>query len=133
MKKLFYSLSIATVLVACGPDENTILYNQVMDIHDEMMPKMEELYNKKKKLQEQLETEFGSKSTVLPTTSSASKKAYIEEKIAEIDGADKLMMDWMHDFNPPEKGADKAQTKAYLEAELVKVKAVREAMVNALK
>ncbi|HZY82033.1 MAG TPA: hypothetical protein VFE50_21060 [Cyclobacteriaceae bacterium] len=119
MRTLFYTLSIAVLLVACGPDENTILYNQVMDIHDEVMPKMEELYNKKKELQAKLKED----STV----------AGVNEKIAEIDAADKLMMDWMHSFNPPEKGADKDQAKAYLEGELVKVKAVREAILTALK
>jgi hypothetical protein len=125
MSKIFYTLSIALLLVSCGPDENTILYNQVMDIHDEVMPKMEDLYNLKKELQGKLKTDSA--------TISADERAAIEARITKIDAADKQMMDWMHGFAPPEKDADKAQAKAYLEAELVKVKAVRESILDAMK
>jgi len=134
--KLVYSLILGLAIVGCQKSEhaheqdedfvepdstNTILYNQVMDIHDEVMPKMEDLYNLKKDLQEKL----GS------TTDQASK-ADIELRLAQIDSASKLMMDWMHQFNPPPDTVDQEQIRAYLESEMEKVKRVREAILETL-
>jgi hypothetical protein len=138
LMKALYSLIIALAIVGCQKSEhghhhdgnatesdstNIILYNQVMDIHDEVMPKMEDLYNKKKDLQ-----------ALLNNSPSAADKKKFETRIAEIDSANKLMEDWMHEFNPPDTASvDKEQIRAYLESEMVKVKRVKEAMLEALK
>lgn len=134
--KLFNSLIIALAIVGCQKSEhvhhdegnatesdstNTILYNQVMDIHDEVMPKMEALYNMKKDIQAKIEA-----------NPPASEKKELEAKIAEIDFASVMMEDWMHEFNPPADTTDKEQIRAYLESEMVKVKRVKEAMLQAL-
>ena len=100
---------------------NTILYNQVMDIHDEVMPKMEDLYNIKKDLKAKAETATGE------------EKAKLELRIAKIDSASNLMMDWMHEFNPPADTADLEQSRAYLESEMEKVKLVKAGVEEALK
>lgn len=134
--KALYILIIATAIVSCqkstdhshhddmGDTEsdstNTILYNQVMDIHDEVMPKMEDLYNMKKDLQGKLET------------ASADDKVKLEQRIAKIDSASSLMMDWMHEFDPPADTADQEQARAYLEGEMEKVKRVKEAIDGVL-
>jgi hypothetical protein len=134
--KALYSLIIALAIVGCQKSEqahqhegnatesdstNTILYNQVMDIHDEVMPVMEDLYNLKKDLQAKT------------ATASADEKKKIDVKIAEIDSASMMMEDWMHEFNPPADTTDKEQIRAYLEGEMEKIKRVREAMLNAVK
>jgi hypothetical protein len=134
--KALYSLILAVAIVGCQKSEhahnhddgavepdstNTILYNQVMDIHDEVMPKMEDLYNLKKDLQSQLEA-----------APNADQKQKIEQHIAQIDSASKMMEDWMHNFNPPADSADQEQKRAYLEGEMEKVKRVKEAMLEAL-
>jgi hypothetical protein len=133
--KALYSAIIALAIVGCQKSEhahhnegnatesdstNTILYNQVMDIHDEVMPKMEDLYNLKKDLQAKL------------AAAPADAKQGIELKIAEIDSASTMMEDWMHEFNPPADTTDKEQIRSYLEGEMVKVKRVKEAMIHAL-
>jgi len=124
MKTLLLTLTIAITLIACGPDANTVLYNQVMDIHDEVMPKMETLYNKRKELTAHLKTDSAS--------ITAEERTALEVRIAKIESAEKAMEDWMHDFNPPDKDADKDKTKAYLEDQLEKVKKVRDEMLTAL-
>lgn len=64
------------------------LYNRAMDIHDEVMPKMDEMYRLKSAL----------KDTIANTPSlPADVKANYEARIHLIDSADKAMMDWMHD------------------------------------
>ena len=136
MMKALYTAIIALAIVGCQKSEhahhdgnatesdstNTILYNQVMDIHDEVMPKMEELYNLKKDLQAKL-----------AQSPPAPARSELEARIAEIDRASVMMEDWMHEFNPPADTTDKEQIRAYLESEMVKVKLVKEAMLNALR
>lgn len=100
---------------------NTILYNQVMDIHDEVMPKMEDLYNIKKDLKAKAEAATGE------------EKAKLELRVAKIDSASQLMMDWMHEFNPPADTADLESSRAYLEGEMEKVKRVKDAIEETLK
>jgi hypothetical protein len=136
LMKALYSLIIALAIVGCQKSEhahhdegnatesdstNTILYNQVMDIHDEVMPRMEDLYNLKKDLQAKA------------ASATPAEKLNIERKVAEIDSASIMMEDWMHEFSPPADTTDKEQIRAYLEGEMEKVKRVREAMLNALK
>lgn len=133
--KLPYTLFIALAIVGCQKSEhahqhdehtpeadstNIILYNQVMDIHDEVMPKMEDLYNMKKDLQTKLES------------APAAEKADLEQRIAQIDSASNLMMDWMHEFDPPADTVDQEQARAYLEGEMEKVKRVKEAILGVL-
>lgn len=135
--KSLYILIIALAVVACSKSEhsgheghnmstepdstNTILYNQVMDIHDEVMPKMQDLHNVKTELQAKL------------ATATAEEKAALEKRIAKLDSAGNLMMDWMHEFNPPADTADQEQSRAYYESELEKVKKMRDVVNETLK
>jgi hypothetical protein len=121
--KAVYIVVFAIAIVSCGDDTNKKLYNNVMDIHDEVMPKMENLYNMKKELQAKLKD-----STAL----SVDDRMKMQSRISEIDSVSKMMMDWMHEFTPPEEDADKDQSKAYLESELEKVTKVKEAILATL-
>jgi hypothetical protein len=102
---------------------NVVLYNEVMDVHDEVMPKMEDLYNMKKDIQDQLKD---------PTGLAAEKQLVLQKKIAQIDSVSKMMMDWMHEFNPPADTADREETRAYLERELERVRQVKQAMLETI-
>ena len=101
---------------------NKALYDEVMAIHDEVMPKMNALYKAKSDLKARLET---------PGLNESDKKD-LNEKIARIDSASEGMMVWMRQFDPvpDSEGEDKA--RAYLEGELVKVRKVREDILQAL-
>src|SRR5256885_2203509 len=93
------SLFSLLVLAACGKsshehheqDEatennpNQALYDQVMDIHNEVMPKSDEIYQLKKQLQDKI--------TTTPNLV-ADKKKQLDQLIAELDSADHSMMDW---------------------------------------
>ncbi len=96
---------------------NQALYNEVMNIHDEVMPKMEDLYKLKKELQSQLEN---SKDLA------ADKKAELEKMITTLDSASNSMMDWMHNFNPIPDSIDKEKAREYLETEMERIKKVKE-------
>lgn len=106
-------------------DENTTgdnaLYNQIMDIHDEVMPKTEKLYNISKQL----------KSNLKDATTDA-ERDLLQNQIDYFDSVNAMMMDWMHEFKPLPDTTDEEIAKAYYENHLQKVKLVREAILTAL-
>lgn len=138
MKNLLKGLIIVVVgtLISCGKsgrdttasdpvedDSNEALYNQVMDIHDEVMPKMNDLYTLKKQLQEQI---ANSPDLV------EEKKQELEQTILQLDSASNSMMVWMRQFNPPADTASEEAMREYLESQLEKVKKMREDVLMAL-
>ena len=96
---------------------NQALYEQVMDIHDEVMPKTDEIYKLKKELQDKI--------TKSPDMT-ADKKKELDMILLELDSADDSMMDWMHKFNPLPDTANQEKAREYLENEMEKIKKVRE-------
>ncbi|HEY9487346.1 MAG TPA: hypothetical protein VIQ51_03395 [Chryseosolibacter sp.] len=106
--------------VAC--QQKQALYNEVMEVHDEVMPKLNDLYKAKTSLQTRL---------AMPGLGE-SEKAEINNKIARIDSASEGMMVWMRQFNPPADSSEIEEARTYLESELVKVKKVRQDILEAL-
>ncbi len=127
MNKLLILLtSFIIFITSCGQkkaeeDANKILYNQVMDIHDEVMPSMDELYRLKKQLTEKIEN---SPDLV------EEKRQEIEQTILVIDSASKSMMRWMREFRPEEY--KEVELTKYLESEMKRVQTVKEIMQDAL-
>lgn len=102
---------------------NQALYDQVMDIHNEVMPKMDELYKAKVKLTTQLNE------SPAPTES---EKQHLRKKIAQLDSASENMMVWMREFDPLPDSVGEEKARAYLENELKKVTEIREKISRAL-
>ena len=96
---------------------NRALYDQVQDIHDEVMPRMEDLYNLKKELQEKIAKTPGMV---------AERKKELEDMIFHLDSASNAMMDWMHNFNPLPDSTDQEKAREYLETEMEGIKKVRD-------
>ena len=103
--------------------ENEILYNEVQKIHDEVMPKMYNIYQKKQELQKKLEDP---KLTEL-------QKQDLQSRIAKLDSADAGMRDWMHNFKPISDSEGEEKAREYLEGEMEKVKKVRDDILTALR
>ena len=102
---------------------NQELYDEVMSIHDEIMPKMNDIYKARTALTKQLEA---------PGLTDA-KRSEVNDKVAQLDSADESMMVWMRKFNPIPDSLGEEKARKYLEEELVKVKKVRENILQALK
>ncbi|MCA4895433.1 MAG: hypothetical protein ING84_10555 [Cytophagales bacterium] len=102
---------------ASGDNPNQALYDQVMDVHDELMPQMEDLYKLKKELQEKI---------AATPDMVAEKKGELDQAIASLDSADMLMMDWMHKFRPLPDSVDHEKAREYLESEMEKVKKLKD-------
>src|ERR1041385_2573725 len=96
---------------------NQALYEEVMDVHDEVMPKTDEIYRLKKELQDKI---------AKTPDMVADKKKELDQIIHELDSADRSMMDWMHKFNPLPDSVDQEKAREYLENEMEKIKKVRD-------
>jgi Mg2+ and Co2+ transporter CorA len=131
--KQFLLASSFLILLSCGKtsdhnghdqgasdhsdNPNQALYDQVMDIHDEVMPKMEDMYKLKKDLQDKIANS--------PAMVEEQKKE-LEGMIANLDSASNAMMDWMHNFNPLPDSVDQEAAREYLENEMERIKKVRD-------
>ena len=105
------------VIDSLTQNANRALYDQVQDIHDEVMPRMEDLYNLKKELQEKIAKTPGMV---------AERKKELEDMIFHLDSASNAMMDWMHNFNPLPDSTDQEKAREYLETEMEGIKKVRD-------
>jgi hypothetical protein len=101
---------------------NQELYDEVMRIHDEVMPKMNDLYQAKTALKTRMEMPG------LPEND----RQEIQNDIARLDSASESMMVWMRQFDPLPDSAGEEKARAYLENELQKIKKVKEDVLDAL-
>ncbi|KXK39220.1 MAG: hypothetical protein J5I52_00395 [Saprospiraceae bacterium] len=90
------------------------LYEQVMEIHDAVMPQMSKIHELKKQL------------TAIRTDQNA---AEVDEKIKKLEEADEAMMSWMAMFKLPEQVNEQ---EAYLKNEKVNIELVAEKMKIAM-
>ena len=107
-----------------GP--NQALYNQMMDVHDEVMPRMDEIIKLKRHLQEEI-----ANSPDMVTE----RKQELENIISNLDSASNSMMSWMHrinEFNPLADSVNQEKAREYLESEMEEIKKVKELMIESI-
>jgi len=97
-----------------GP--NQALYDQVMDVHDEVMPKMDEIMKLKRELQDKIAN---------TPDMVVERKAQLEKMISNLDSASNAMMNWMHEFNPLPDSLDQEKAREYLESEMERIRKVK--------
>ncbi len=111
---------VASDAVESSPNE--ALYNEVMKIHDEVMPKMNDIYKYQQELKEKIKS---------PDISEQQRKEFTA-LLNRLDSAGEGMMVWMRQFNPIPDSVGEEKARIYLEGEMEKVKRVREDIVQAL-
>jgi len=114
------ALAILTI-AACKADTSDpdikALYDDVMYIHDEIMPEMTTIHKLKKSIRNK-----------------ADNDSLALEMIQKLDEADESMMSWMADFGTFRKldDAPKDERMQYLQAEYDKIKSVSNQMKTAI-
>jgi len=101
-----------------GP--NQALYNQMMEVHDEVMPKMDDIMRLKRELQEQI---------AKTPDMVIERKQQLEAVVSNLDSASNAMMSWMHrihEFDPLADSVDQEKAREYLESEMEEIKKVKE-------
>lgn len=127
MNRVLIFLFAFTTLFACkSADDATAvadMHSQVMVVHDEVMPKMGDIYKVKKQLKLQLSEQI---------ESTDSTRSDLLMAIKDLEKADDGMMQWMSDFKSSYKGATDAETIAYLKSEKEKISKVSIEMKEAI-
>ena len=123
-KQLLSSLLLLTVLlIGCQQKGNQELYDEVMKVHDEVMPKMNDIHKAKQQLKNEI--------TNTPDITEA-RKTELETIIVKLDSASEGMMVWMREFNPPPDSKGVEQARDYLKNEKEKVEKVKKDITEAL-
>jgi hypothetical protein len=114
MKKILLPVLMLSIVFSCSKseDKQKKMIEEVMAVHDEVMPKMDEMMT--------LKSQLDSIAKISPDSLKA-KTLYIA-----LDSADVKMMDWMESYNPDEvKGKSEEEVLKYYEdkkASIIKVK-----------
>ncbi|MEA5426463.1 MULTISPECIES: hypothetical protein [Arcicella] len=125
MKKILLSVLMLSVVFSCSKseDKQKKMIEEVMAVHDEVMPKMDEIMT----LKGQLDS--------ISKVSSDSSKA--KELYVALDSADVQMMEWMEKYNPDQvKGKSEEEVVKYYEEEknkIIKVKELTNASIEEAK
>ena len=128
LTRTIYLATFALIVLGCstskeGGTEESIgsIKKRVMAVHDEVMPKMDDLYKIQKQLLKMADS----------LKSDSLIAAKYRELADEIELANESMMDWMRKFEPNYEGTEEA-IKAYLEDQEKSIIEVKERMINSL-
>lgn len=105
---------------------NEALYNQMMDVHDEIMPQMDQIMKLKRELTDKI---ANSPELV------AEQKEEIEKVISNLDSASNAMMDWMHrvhKYDPKADTANSENSREFLETEMERIRKVKNLMEESI-
>lgn len=92
------------------------LFDEVMTIHDDVMPKTATIHRLKKKLKNEIQDD---------------NQAAVNTVISQLDIADEGMMQWMANFKKP-KNKSFEEAKSYLNGEKVKITKVKKDILSAI-
>jgi hypothetical protein len=115
---ILLTINICQFACKAKPEEAkdvTKLFNEVMDLHDEVMPKMSDLHYLKKEIIAIIDLEKLD-STELNNANAISKV---------LKHTDEDMMNWMADFKKPSKETQPEEAIAYLNGEKVKMDSIK--------
>ena len=127
MKTILTVLSfvVLSLVWSCGEkkQDNQALYDEVMKVHDEVMPKMDDIY----KLKQELKKQISDTPDLVDE-----KRRTIEATILKLDSASEAMMVWMRNFNPLPDSLGEEKAREYLEDQQEKIEKVKDEMLDAI-
>lgn len=120
--------AISSFIVGCNStNPNQELTKKVMEVHDEVMPRMDEMHQLSMQLKAVVD------SLKADTTNNYSGAIInCTEAAANIEHASEGMMNWMRNFNPAQGEQSDEEFKMYLETELVNISQVKDEMLRSI-
>ena len=101
--------------------ERKKLYNEVMAIHDDVMPEMKTINTLERAIKKKIDSNGSQDSIVM-----------MKATLKRLETADQMMMNWMHELNVPNKSVPDAEAIAYLKEEKIKIERVSIKMRKAI-
>ena len=120
MKKVLF-FSFLFLSLGCGPSIED-MQDEVMAIHDEVMPEMGTINRLAKEL----------KVMVKDSLSTQDQRIEIKKHIDALETADDAMMNWMAEYKAPGKDLSKEKATELLQKEKEKITLVRDQMLNSI-
>lgn len=100
MKNYVLALGITFSFLACNKDADKVLEleGEVMTIHDEVMPKMDDIMTLKSRLSKKIIKMDSLQNEGIAGNNIAEERIKATEINQKLNESDKLMMDWMHEY-----------------------------------
>ncbi len=132
-KSLFLAVIIGFAAIACesGPTEEeqqNSLKDEVMEIHDEVMPKMGEMNT----LKNELLADADSLSADSSNVENLELSIDLKQIASELEEANKSMMDWMRNYKPTFDEQTHEEIMQYLEDQKVKAGEVKTKILTSI-
>lgn len=124
---LFVSLATIAFFSACSssPDPNRKLQDEMIAVHDEVMPMMGAFVQNIQKIDTIL-LNMGQYKTQNPDLDTTQQRVELTQLQNDLESAHDSMNDWMHDLNLNFEGKSKDEVTAYLEAEKTRIQEINQ-------
>jgi hypothetical protein len=137
MKLLLQLLILSVIASACGKDAKkdkaAELEAEVMSIHDEVMPQMDDIMSLKSRLSKKIQSMDSLQNIGISSNTLAEQRIKAVDLNQKLNESDKLMMDWMHGYRGDSaRKLGSAEALAYFEKEKEKILAVKQATVKSI-
>lgn len=128
---------VITACLACGKDKDqekiVNLETEVLAIHDEVMPKQEDIVGLKSQLNKKVQGIDSLQNVGVSSNTLAEQRIQAVDLNQKLADADKLMMDWMHEYRGDSaKKLDPKQAISYFEQEKEKILVVKQATLKSI-
>ncbi len=129
MKNYLIIFVLAFILSACNSDKEKVLEleGQVLALHDEVMPKLDEIMTLKARLSKKIQAIDSLQNEGVSGNNLAQNRMQAVDLNQKLNESDKMMMDWMHGYKGDSaKKLKPAQSILYFENEIKKMSGVKE-------
>jgi len=137
MKSYLLIFGLLLLICGCGKDANkdkaVELEAEVMAIHDEVMPQMDDIMTLKSKLSKKIQSIDSLQNVGISGNTLAEQKIKAADLNQKLNESDKLMMAWMHEYRGDSaKKLKSEEAVAYFEKEKEKILAVKQTTVKSI-
>ncbi|WP_229215038.1 viral A-type inclusion protein [Dyadobacter bucti] len=135
MKNLIMLVAILAGFASCDKKADKVqeLETEVLAIHDEVMPQMDDIMSLKSQLSEKIQTMDSLQNEGVSSNTTAEARIKAVDLNQRLNESDKLMMDWMHAYRGD--SAKKLNPEAavlYFEQQKEKILLVKQQTVKAI-
>jgi len=137
--RIYSFLALATfAFVACGSDEKKdyeVLDDEILDIHDEVMPKLEDLNHYAEEIRSKIVRLDSLQQEGVSSNTFAEQRLKADDLLGKLQLADSLMWDWMHayDADSAKSLSDPEEILKYFQNEKNKITEVKEKTEDGIK
>ncbi|TDE16390.1 viral A-type inclusion protein [Dyadobacter psychrotolerans] len=135
MKNYIPVLGLAAIMLACSQDKEKVLEleGKVLGVHDEIMPRMDEIMSLKMKLSKKIVQMDSLQNEGISGNNIAEERIKATDLNQKLNESDKLMMGWMNEYRGDSaKKLKPEEAIAYFEAQQKKIEEVKQITIKSI-